>query len=119
MLRETFPRLFAISHTVTTAIEMWVEGQLAPHFRRTFWGAKSPRVARVVGGPEQRAHIRRPRYYIVEVRTLTGMFSTGSLYKEIFRSAPPCDLRDIWKGLIPAKIKTFLGNVWLAIVSQV
>ena len=36
VLGETFPRLFAISDTVTTVVEMWVEGQWAPHFKRMF-----------------------------------------------------------------------------------
>lgn len=33
---------------------------------------------------------------------------TGSLYKEIFISAPTKDLSGIWKSKIPAKIKIFL-----------
>ena len=54
------------SDTVTTVVEMWVEGQWAPHFKRIFGGAGSRGVARVVGGPEWRAHIRRHIYYLVE-----------------------------------------------------
>lgn len=40
-----------------------------------------------------------------------GEFSTGSLYKEIFKTATPCDMSGIWKARLPAKIKIFLWQV--------
>lgn len=41
----------------------------------------------------------------------SSMFSMGSLYKDMFRAAPLCDLWDIWKAHILAKIKIFLSQV--------
>lgn len=41
----------------------------------------------------------------------SGQFSMGSLYKEIFRNYGVCDVMDIWKSSIPAKIKIFLWQI--------
>ena len=38
-------------------------------------------------------------------------FLTCSLYREIFKSATPCDLSGIWKARLPAKIKILLWKV--------
>lgn len=43
--------------------------------------------------------------FLMDTGTIRDFFSMRSLYKEIFRETPPCEIMGLWKASILAKIK--------------
>lgn len=109
--REVFPHLFAITDNENARVaEVWSTNGWRPMFRRMFGIAETAEWQNL----QLLLHditLSPGRDQVSWKLESSGQFSTGSLYREIFRAAPSIDLSGIWKAKIPAKIKIFLWQM--------
>lgn len=110
-LRERFPALFAISDKPNAKMaDVWINERWQPGFRRSL-GPTEINEWEELRTKLQGVHPTRGGDEVSWKLEASGCFSTGSLYKEIFKANNPCDLSGIWKARLPAKIKIFLWQV--------
>lgn len=110
-LCEVYPSLFAISDNPNAKLaDMWIKGRWEPCFRRSLgaiegveWDGLRVKL--------QGLHITQGRDEVSWKLGASGVFSMGSLYEELFKSATPCDLAGIWQAQMPAEIMIFLWQV--------
>lgn len=106
--RDLFLSRFAIAtHQDAKVANIWRHGQWAPQFRRSLGDTKN--IEWVSLREKLRGYqLEQGRDEVVWRLEPSGLFSTGSLYREIFKSLTPCDLFGLWKARLSAKIKIFL-----------
>lgn len=106
-----FPSLFAISASPMAKVaENWINNGWAPAFRRSLDPIESGQWEVLCTAlVDQR--ITPGRDVVSWILDPSGNFSTGSIYREIFKTTTPYDLSWIWSARIPSKIKKILWQV--------
>lgn len=111
LLACSFPQLFAISDSLQVLVmDVWIDGRWAPRFHRSLSHDDRDEWYALVA-ILQSAHLSPAQDFFLWPLEISGKFSTGSLYKAVFRYSGSLEPMDIWKARIPAKIKNFLRQL--------